>query len=84
MHWEGGITAAEYGNKVVFESTNCFLCRVVSMKVWGHKFPDDVLLLDEVFDHGGAFVVEDLNVRFEAPVGEVCVDGLLLRTMMSS
>ena len=75
MHREGGITAAEYRDKVVLESANCFLGFVVSMQVWGHKLPGDFLFFQELFDNFGAFVVEDLHVWFEASVGEVCVDG---------
>ena len=64
MHGEGRVAAAEYRDKVVLESANCFLGFVVAMQVWGHKLPGDFFLFEKLFDDLRAFVVQDLHVWF--------------------
>ena len=59
---------------MVFESPNGFLCRVVSVQVWGDELPFDVVCSKKLFYDLWALVIQNLYLRLQTSSLEILVD----------
>jgi hypothetical protein len=71
------VGAAEAGNKVVFECTNCALGGIAAMDSRGGKLKVNVRCMKKVFEDLGRFVVKFLETGFESMRGEDRMSGLV-------
>jgi hypothetical protein len=71
------VSAAEAGNEVVFKGTNGALGSVCAMHAGRDELKVDGFVAQKLFESGGAFVVEALELGAEAGVDEAIVDGFV-------
>ena len=60
------VGAAEPGNKMVFECANGSFGGVSSVDMWWHELEGDLLIMEELFENFGGFVIEALQEWSEA------------------
>ena len=71
------VTAADAGDQVIFVSLDRSFGGVDVMEVRGDKMKVDSLLIHELLQAGGTFLVQHLEKRAEAAVTEMGVDDLV-------
>lgn len=55
---------------MVLERANCALGSVATMNMWRNELEVNVLVLEVIFEHCGGFVVERVELGFEAATVE--------------
>ena len=78
MKRKAWVTDAEAGDQMILVSLDRSFGGVGAMEVWGDKLEIDALLMHELLQAGGAFIIHNLEERAETAVTEVGVEDLVV------